>query len=82
MPEARMWLELDSGTSRAGTVASLLNAFMASPRRNVSPRTQADNEHEKLALVRSLGHYTLESVKPTTIAQYLEKRGAPRLLRA
>jgi integrase len=55
----------------------LLNAFMASPRRNVSPRTQADNEHEKLALVRSLGHCTLESVKPTTIAQYLEKRGAP-----
>ena len=73
----RMWLELDSGTPRAGTVASLLNAFMASPRRKVSPRTKADNEHEKLALVRSLGHCTLESVKPTTVAQYLEKRGAP-----
>ncbi len=73
----KMWLEFDAGTPRAGTVASLLNAFMMSPRRKVSPRTQADNEHEKLALMRSLGHCTLESVKPTTIAQYLEKRGAP-----
>jgi integrase len=73
----RKYADLDAGRAAAGTVAAMLDAYLASPRRTAGARTRKDNEAEAEALKSALGRFQIGQIKPPTIALYLEGRGAP-----
>lgn len=59
----------------ATTINDLLTTFLAKGMRDLSPRTQRDyTGYAKTRLRKHFGDMAVESLKPTHIAQYLEKR--------
>ncbi|PHV10894.1 tyrosine-type recombinase/integrase [Chitinimonas sp. BJB300] len=80
----RKWAELEN--TEPSPNDSTFAAVAARYKRDVfptkAPRTQKDNAKELVNLLAVFGEVPLDSIKPTHVRQYLDKRGATAQVRA